>query len=483
MTHSRLMFCLCIAGSFALQSLASAQLQLDRTVRPKLGPTPEVRLPKIQKAELPNGLRLWLVENHKVPIVAFNLVLFAGSERDPLSMPGLASMTAAMIQEGTQTRASLQIADEIDAIGATMNVNSQTDFASATLNCLTKHLDAALSVYTDVLVHPTIPEKEFARVKNDRLTMLLQQRDRPTTIASMAFGRILYGSAHPYGNDVSGTEQSIKGMTRDDLVRFYETYYRPNNSTLVVVGDVTMETLLPRVTKAFADWKKTDVPASTTFTMPTIAPRKVYLIDKPGAPQSEIRIGYPALARATPDFFPVTLMNLVLGGQFSSRLNSNIRERRGFSYGVRSNFQFTRLPGLFVASGGVQTAKTDSALQEFLHEIDLMREKGLSAEELEFAKNRTKGTFLTGFETPAQIAAGLVNIVVYGLPEDYYVNYLKNVDAVTLADAQRVANQYLDTSRMAIVVVGDVKSIRPGIEQMNFAPLVLADVNGDLLAK
>jgi predicted Zn-dependent peptidase len=477
------MFCLFIAGIFALQPSIMSQEKLDRTVRPKLGPTPEVRLPRIQKAELPNGLHIWLVENHKVPIVAFNLVLFAGSERDPLAMPGIASMTAAMIQEGTPTRTSLQIADELESVGATMNISSQTDFASATLNCLTKQLDPALAVYADVLTHPTIPEKEFARVKNDRITTLLQQKDRPTTIATMAFGKILYGASHPYGNDVSGTEQSIKAMTRDDLVKFYGTYYCPNNATLIVVGDVTLETLLPRVTEAFADWKKSDVPAAGTFPTPIISSRTVYLVDKPGAPQSEIRIGYPALARTTSDFFPVNLMNMILGGQFSSRLNSNIRERRGFSYGVRSNFQFTRLPGPFVASGGVQTAKTDSALQEFLREIDLMREKGITAEEMEFAKNRTKGTFAISFETPAQIAAGLVNIVVYRLPEDYLVNFLRNVDAVTLAEVQRVAKQYLDTSKMAIVVVGDVKSVRPGIEQMKFAPMVLADVNGNAVGK
>lgn len=479
MTRLRLMFSLLLAGSVALQSSTTAQGTLDRTVRPKLGPTPEVRLPKIQKAELPNGLKVWLVEAHKVPIVAFNLVLFAGSERDPLSTPGIASMTAAMIQEGTPTRTSLQIAAELDAIGATMNVASQTDFAGASLNCLTKHLDAALAVYGDVLTHPTMPENEFARVKNDRLTSLLQQKDRPTTIASMAFGKILYGSTHPYGNDVSGTEQSIKGLTLEDLVRFYQTYYRPNNATLVVVGDVTMESMLPRLGKAFSDWKKTDVPEFGTFVTPSIETRKVYLVDKPGAAQSEIRIGYPALARSTPDFFSVNLMNTILGGQFTSRLNSNIRERRGFSYGVRSMFQFNRLPGPFVASGGVQTAKTDSALQEFLREIDLMREKGITAEELEYAKNRTKGVFVAGFETPTQIAAALVNIVVYKLPDDYFVNYLKNFDAVSLADVQRVAKQYLDSSKMAIVVVGDVKTIRPGIEQMKFAPVVVSDVNGN----
>lgn len=479
MTRFRILASLLIAGSITLQSLAPAQEMLDRTVRPKLGPTPAITLPNIQKAELPNGLRLWLVENHKVPVAAFNLVVFAGSERDPLTSPGTASMTAAMVQEGTTTRTSLQIAEEIDAIGAMMNIYSQTDYAGASLNCLTKHLDAALAVYADVLTSPTFPEKEFARVKNDRLTALLQQKDRPTTIASVAFSKILYGSGHPYGNDVNGTEQSVRGLTREDIVKFYKTFYRPNNATLLVVGDVTMATILPRVTKAFATWTKADVPAVAAWATPSVETRKIYLVDKPGAAQSEIRIGYPALARTTPDFFPVTLMNTVLGGQFSSRLNSNIRERRGFSYGVRSAFQFTRLPGPFVASGGIQTAKTDSALQEFLREIDLMREKGMTAEELEFAINRTKGTFATSFETPAQIAAALVNIVVYGLPEDYLVNYLKNVDAVTLEDVQRVSRQYLDSSKMAIVVVGDLKVIRPGIEQMKFGPVIVADVNGN----
>jgi zinc protease len=479
MTRLRLIFSLLLAGCVALHSSTNAQGTLDRTVRPKLGPTPEVKLPKIQKVELPNGLKIWLVEAHKIPIVAFNLVMFAGSERDPLTTPGLASMTAAMIQEGTPTRTSLQIADELDAIGAAMNISSQTDFVGASLNCLTKHLDAALAVYGDVLTHPTIPDKDFDRVKNDRLTALLQQKDRATTLASMAFGKILYGSTHPYGNDVSGTEQSIKGLTRDDLVRFYQTYYRPNNATLVVVGDVTMELILPRLAKVLADWKKAAVPEIGTFVTPALGIRKVYLVDKPGAPQSEIRIGYPALARSTPDFFAVTLMNTVLGGQFTSRLNSNIRERRGFSYGVRSTFQFSRLPGPFVASGAVQTAKTDSALQAFLFEIDRMHGTGITAEELEYAKNRTKGVFVAGFETPMQIAGALVNLVVYKLPDDYFVSYLKNFDAVTLADVQRVANQYLDTSKMAIVVVGDVKTIQPGIEQLKCAEVRVSDLSGN----
>jgi predicted Zn-dependent peptidase len=483
MNRSHMLSCLILAGTLVLHSLAVAQQPLDRTGRPRLGPTPEVHLPKIQRAELPNGLRVWLVENHKLPVIACNLVLFAGSERDPLNTPGLASLTASMLQEGTKSRTSLQIADEIDGIGASMRVFLQSDFVSVSLDCLTKHLDAALDVYADVLTHATFPEKEFVRVKNERLTSLLQQKDRPPVIAAVAFSRILYGANHPYGNDVSGTEQSVKALTRDDLVKFHQTYYRPNSATLIVYGDVSMEIMLPKITSMFASWQKADVPAVGSFPTPQVDARKVYLIDKPGAPQSEIRIGFPALARTTPDFFPVNLMNMILGGQFSSRLNSNIRERRGFSYGVRSGFQFTRLPGPFVASGGVHTAKTDSSLQEFLREIDLMREKGLTTEELEFAKNRTKGVFATGFESPQQIAAALVNLVVYTLPDDYFVNYLKNVDAVTLADVQRVAHQYLDTSKMAMVVVGDTKVIRSGIEQMKFGPIVIADVNGNPVGK
>jgi zinc protease len=483
MNRSRFLCSLFFIASIALTSLVMAQNTLDRTVRPPLGPTPQVTLPTIQRETLPNGLQVWLVEKHELPLVAFNLVLLAGAERDPLSTPGLASFTASMLQEGTPTRSSLEIADEIDYVGANIRVFAQADFATASLDCLTKHLDTALDVYADVLTRPTFPEKEFQRVKSERLTSLLQQKDRPPQIANAAFSRILYGANHPYGNDAAGTEQSVSGFTRADLVKFHATYYVPNNATLIIVGDVTMATVLPKLRQKFGDWKKGDVLPVGTFTEPPLKPRTVYLVDKPGAPQSEVRIGYPALSRSTPDFFAVNLMNMMLGGQFSSRLNSNIRERRGFSYGVRSAFQFSRLPGPFVASGGVQTAKTDSSLQEFIKEIDLMREKGLTAEELEFAKNRTKGTFATGFEMPQQIAASLVNILVYKLPDDYLVTYLKNVDAVTLADIQRVAKQYLDSSKMAMVVVGDTKVIRDGIARMNFGPVVDADANGNMVGK
>jgi zinc protease len=471
---------LVLVAALSLQLCAFAQTGLDRTQRPSLGPTPTVRLPKIQRAELPNGFHVWLVENHKLPLIACNLVVYAGSDREATTTPGLASFTAAMLQEGTAKRTSLQIADEIEGLGANMRVVAMSDYASASLDCLTKHLDAALDVYADVLTHAQFPETEFARVKNDRLTSILQQKDRAPAIANNAFAHLLYGAQHPYGNDLSGTEQSVTALMRDDCVKFYHTYYRPNNATLIVYGDITLNALTEKLTIKFGGWQSADVPPVASFPVPGPMTRKVYLVDKPGAPQSEVRIGYPALDRATPDFFAANLMNTALGGQFTSRLNSNIRERRGFSYGVRSGFQYLRLPGPFVASGGIHTAKTDSALHEFLYELDLMHEKGPSAEELEGAKNLIKGAFATSFEMPQQIAAALVNLVVYKLPDDYFQNYLKNIDAVTLADVQRVAKQYLDTSKMAIVIVGDLKLIKPGIEAMNVAPVVTADVNGNV---
>jgi predicted Zn-dependent peptidase len=319
------------------------------------------------------------------------------------------------------------------------------------------------------------------RIRSQRLTALLQQKDRASTIASLAFSRIIYGTDHPYGSDPSGTEASVKGMTREDLLKFYTTYYRPNNATLIVVGDATLSTLLPKLEAAFAAWKSAPVASLDLPAVPAVPKRSVYLIDKPGAPQSEIRIGYPALARSTPDFFPVMVMNRILGGQYSSRINLNLRERRGYTYGARSSFTFTRQPGPFTASGGFFTAKTDSAIHEFMVELDAMHREGITPQELEFSKKGLTGSFAQSFETSQHIAGALQNLVLYGLPDDYYQHYLQNIEKVTLEDVRRVSAAYLDPAKMAVVVVGDVKTIRPGIEQLHLGPVIVADPQGNAL--
>ena len=440
-------------------------------------------LPAIQKAMLGNGLAVWLVESHKVPQVVLNLVLNAGSDHDPVDRPGIATMTAAMMDAGTATQSALAIAERIDFIGASFSVRSGMDGAFAGLTTLTKHLDEALAVYGDVLSAPAFPPEELERQRSQRLTSLLQQKDRASTTASLAFNRIVYGPSHPYGLDPSGTETSIRALTRGDLEAFYAAYYRPNNATLIVVGDITVGELLPKLDRALGGWQRGEVPPVQLPPVRQASQRTVYLIDKPGAPQSEIRIGYPALARSTPDYFPVTVTNRILGGEFSSRINLNLRERRGYTYGARSAFSFMRQKGPFVASGGFFAAKTDSAIHELLGEIDAMHRSGLTAVELEFAKKGFAGSFTQTFETPGQIAGALQNLVLYGLPDDYYRNFLKNIDAVTLDDAQRAASAYLDPSVMAVVVVGDVTVIRPGIEKLGLGQIVLCDTEGNRLVR
>ncbi|MBA4312153.1 MAG: hypothetical protein C0417_05945 [Chlorobiaceae bacterium] len=460
-----------------LTTFMNAQ-DIDRTKRPEGKATPTVQLPDIQKAKLKNGLQVWLVERHNLPTVAFNLVIQAGSDHDPLNMTGLASMTADVIDEGTKMRDALKISDDIESIGASFNVGSSWDGTFMSLSCLSKYIDKGLDIFADVLVNPVFPQKEFERLQKQRLTSLLQQKDQAVMIANNSFSAILYGSSHPYGNNPSGTEASVKGMTTGDLQKFYQTNYRPNNATLIIVGDVKMDDILPQLEQLMADWNPAVVPSFSVPAPPVIEKRKIYLIDKPGAAQSEIRIGYPALPRSTPEFFPVQVMNRMLGGQFMSRINLNLREKHGFTYGARSSFNFQKGAGPFTASAGVHTAKTDSSVQEFLAEIKLMYDKGMTAEELEFVKKGLIGGFALSFETSSQIAGALQSIVLYGLPEDYFNNYLQNYEKVTLQDVADISKKYLDVSHMAVVVVGDVEKIKNGVKALNAGDVIFCDLDG-----
>jgi zinc protease len=451
---------------------------IDRTQRPVGKATPNVKLPEIEKTTLKNGLNVWLVERHTLPVVAFNLVIQAGSDHDPLAQPGLASMVADLLDEGTKKRDALQISAELESIGTSLNVNSSWDGSFVTFNCLTKHLPKAVDLFADVVIHPTFPEIEFGRIQKSRLTSLMQQKDQATTIANNAFSFILYGSNHPYGSNPAGTEQSISALTPADLRKFYETYYRPSNATLIIVGDATLKEVVPMLESTMVDWQRAEVPP---FTVPVAAPiekMKVYFVDKPGAAQSEIRIGYPAVARSTPDYFPLTVMNRMLGGQFTSRINLNLREKHGFTYGARSGFAFQKGAGPFTASAGVQTIKSDSSVQEFLNEINLMHDKGMTGQELEFVKKGLVGNFALSFETSMQIAGALQNIILYGLPEDYFNNYLQNIDRVSLQDVEHISKQYLDASKMIVLVVGDLVQIKESIAKLNFGDIIVCGVDG-----
>lgn len=451
-------------------SSASAQTP-DRSRPPASGPAPALQLPAIQKRQLSNGLPVWIVELHEVPVVQVNLVLRSGTANDPTGKYGIASLTAAMLTEGAGSRSSLEIADAVDFLGADLDVSSGIDATSVRLHAPVARLADALPVMADVALRPTFPKDELERQRQQRLTNLIQAKDDPGTIAALAFSRTLYGPTHRYGTATMGTMDTIRAFTVDDLRTFYATTYRPENATLVVVGDVTPERVVPLLESSFGNWRTPGAPAPAVKLADVAQPtaRAVYLVDKPGAPQTQVRIGWIGVARSTPDFFPLQVLNTILGGAFSSRLNLNLREKHGYTYGAGSSFDMRATPGPFSASAGVQTDKTKESLQEFFTELNGILQP-VPAEELTRAKNYVAMRFPGGFETTGDISRRLEDVVTYGLPDDYFSNYVQRIQAVTAADVQRVAKKYIDPSKLAVVVVGDAKSIASGIASLNLGP-------------
>jgi zinc protease len=435
--------------------------------QPKPKPDPRFKLPQIQRRKLSNGLEVLIVEQHEVPVVNMNLVLRTGAAADPQDRAGLANLTAALIDEGTQTRSSLDISNQLAAIGARLSTGSDFDNSSMNLLTLSKHLDRALEIYSDVVTNPSFPENELELQRKSRLAMLMQRRDNATAIAGNVYASLLYGRNHPYGHPTVGDEQSVGAATNEDIRRFYETYYRPNNAALIVAGDVTPATLMPKLERAFANWKRAEVPAVRIEMPPSREKATLYIVDKPGAAQSVLMIGQVGQPRSTPDYFPLIVMNTMLGGQFTSRVNMNLREDKGYTYGARTSFDYRRSAGPFMATAGVQTAVTKESVAEFLKELRGIRgERPVTAAELEFSKQAIIRGFPRTFETAEQIANRLTDIVVYNLPDDYFDNYIANVRAVTVEKVNSVANRYLDPSRMTILVVGDRKVIEPGLRSL-----------------
>jgi predicted Zn-dependent peptidase len=442
---------------------------------PRLGAPPAVRLPPAAERRLSNGLRLVVVEHHELPLADFALVVPAGSEADPAGREGLATLTAALLDEGTATRTALQVADQASFLGVTLGTGAGWDASQVVLHAPVAQLDSALALMADVVTRPSLPVREFERLRRERLTGLLQLRDQAPAVADRAFARQVFGAAHPYGRPAGGTEASTRALTRADVQRFYATHWRPNHATLVVVGDVRPDDVAARLERAFAGWRPAAVPAPVAPAAPPARATAVYLVDKPGAPQSSVRIGLPGVARTTPDYFPLLVLNTVLGGSFTSRLNQNLREVRGYTYGAGSRFQTRRAAGPFVASAEVTGAKTDSALVEFMKELRAIADT-VPAAELERAKQYLVLQLPGDFETTGDIAGQLIPVVTYGLPLDYYNTYAARVAAVTQADVQRVARQYLDPRRLAVVVVGDRRSVEAGVRALNLGPVTTARV-------
>ncbi len=434
---------------------------------PRSSAAPAFALPQIQRRKLTNGLDVLVVEHRELPVVTMNLVVKSGSASDPAGRAGLADAVANLLDEGTPTRSAVDISEQLAAIGAQLSTSAGWDATTLTMTTLTRHTDSALAIFSDVLLNPALSEVEVSRFRDSRLAALGQRRDDANAISRVVYPAILYGASHPYGRPSQGDEASLRALTAADARSFYATNYLPNNSALIVVGDVRPDDVVARLEQSLAGWKP-GVASTVMLASPAArAGSVIYVVDRPGAAQSVINIGHVGVARSSPDYFPLLVLNSILGGQFMSRVNLNLRENKGYTYGARTSFDYRQGPGPFMASAGVQTAVTKESIAEFLKELRGIRgEIPVTAEELATAKRGLTLGFPRSFETPAQIAARLADVTLYGLPAEYFDNYVANVERVTLSDIARVANAAIDPSRMAILVIGDRKLIEPGLRSL-----------------
>lgn len=461
----------------------AAELDKDSIARqkamlPKAGPTIKFALPSIEKHKLSNGLNVWFVRNPELPIVSMNLVFNSGSILDSNEKYGVASWTASMLNQGTSSRSAVEIANQLQSIGAFLNAGSGWDSSNVFMQTLTKNLDQALNIYADVIQNPSFPVAEIESLRRRSIIGLAQRKSQPGAVANLAFNKVLYGD-QPYGRDT--TESTLKAIARDDLIGFHKTNYVPNNATLIVVGAIESEAMLAKLESSLGKWKS-GRPVSIPASAQTMRGKPgIYIIDKPGAAQSTIAAGLVGIDRSNPDYYAVQLLNSILGGGSSGRLFKVLREEKGYTYGAYSSFTSRKGPGPFRAGGDFQTGSTKESVEELMNLIAGVRgSASATQEELDSHKLAIINSYPQGFETTGSVAGQLSNLVTFGLPDTYFNDYIRNISAVSLKDVSRVANKYLDPSKMAIVIVGDRTEIEPKLKELPYAITIL-DADGNAI--
>jgi zinc protease len=445
---------------------------LDRSKMPAAGTNREFTPPPVVRRKLANGLEVLVAERHQLPILTLRLICRGGDIVASPGKEGLAAITARLLRQGTESRDGIKLAGELSEIGAVLSSNGGADACALSLSTLTRHQARALELFADLLLHPTFPEKDLARIRTQRVAALLRRRDDARGIAGLVFPKLLYGSSHPYGR--TETVSSIDGLTRDDAVHFYKKVFLPNNSALIVAGDTTPEAITPKLEESLKGWKP-GAPPEWKYPDPQPWQAKtVYLVDKPAAAQSVLTVGHVGVPRNTPDYFALLVLNGALGGQASSRINLNLREEKGYTYDARSSFAFRAGPGPFVAAASVETAKTKEALVELLKEIkDITGSRPITDEELAFAKDRLIKSFPARFETTVGQADTLSELAVFRLADDYFTTYQSKIAAVKREDVARVARKYIQFEDLTILIVGDRKVIEPRLKEMTSPQVVL----------
>ena len=462
-------------------SRSHAGTSIDRTIQPlPTAPRPFVP-PVAQRHRLANGLDLLVVEKRELPAVAFGLLLDTGGAKDPVALPGLAAFTTAMLQEGTTSRSSQQIADEFEFMGSQLSAVNGRERTVLAAEILSRHLPKALELVADVVQNPTFPEEEITRLRTERLTSLRRMRDDPTALAGRVASGLIYGRETSYGHPLSGTEDALAALSRDDMVGFFAGNYSPDNATLAVVGDISLEEVTKLAEEHLGNWKARGQMADTlteAINGSKPASTTLYLMDKPGAAQSVIRFGLTGVQRQHPDYPALVLLNHLFGGQFTARLNLNLRQDKGYSYGYNSWIEWHRRSSLLMAGGSVQTDVTREAVQETIQEFhDIGGGRPVTEAEFDGAKAALLRHFPSSFETFWQILEELAQLVSFDLPDDYYLTFPAKIEAVSREDVRRAARGHIANDRLTLLVVGDREVIEPGLREIGL-PVSLVDHEG-----
>lgn len=474
-------------GDFVLQvdpyptGLAAGTPGVDRSKEPAIGKPMALKLPEMQKTTLSNGLKIVLAERHDAPVVNFQMLVDSGYASDAADKPGVASLAMRMLEEGTKTRKSLEIGEAFESLGTNFGAGANLDSGIVYMNTLKATMPQALGLYADLVLNPSFPQNEFERLQKDRLAAIAREKTVPQTMAMRVLPSILYGQDHPYAKPFTGTgtEEAVKRMTRDDLVKYHATWFKPNNATLLVVGDTTLAEVKPMLEKAFASWRAGEVPKKVLNEVAAPAKNVVYLVDRPGALQSVIVGAQLAVPRKHEDALPLEIVNHLFGGSFNSRINMNLREDKHWSYGVRSSLQPAIGQRAFMSVSPVQTDKTREAMQELVREYrDIAGGKPITVEELKAAVDNNTLGLPGGFETAGQLTSAYTNIVQYGLPDDYYNTYTQKAVSLTPQQANTLAARSFTPDRLVWVVVGDLSKIEPGIRALNIGEVRKIDVDG-----
>jgi zinc protease len=459
---------------------AATTSRFDRRVIPTPGKVPELTIPFWSKISIANGAQLVVSEKHGLPLVSFQINFIGGANQyEPEEKPGLAGFVAGMLSEGTTHRNGDQISNDLQLLGTSVNASIGGEAGRISFLSTKDKFASTLAILADLLENPTFPQEALDRLKARTIVSLTQNRDRTSGIANVVFPKTLYTTTHPYGRTLN--EASVNAIKRDDLVSFYREYFRPGHAVITVVGDITQADAKRLVENALSGWKAGgSVPGFDYPAAPAPKPTTIFLVDKPGAAQSTFALGEVGPPRATPDYFALRVMNEMLGVLFQSRLNHNIREVKGYSYGVSSNFAFGKGPGAFRAGGDIVTAKTDSALIEFMKELrDIRGPRPPTEDELAQAKASLVQSLPSTFASASGVNNNIASIYTQGLPEDYYRVFTRAVNAVTRDDVVRVAQKYIDPAHLTIVIVGDRSKIEAPLAATKLAPIVVLDVNGD----